>query len=175
MKVSRGKDGYIKKKNGDGTEDIIGTNIKVKVVKNKTAPPYKTAEFKVYFDGRKVDDTEEIAAIALNKSLIPRYNANGELISTGRMYKWPDEPEFLAKKRDDVAKEIRKFPKVKEALIKIIREGSYAEHAYTYDEETIEDDDFDSIVGDDEINPSSDGLTEAEDGNNFDLDWSAED
>ena len=177
LKVSRPSNGYIKQKTFNGEEEIIGTTVRVKVVKNKTAAPYKTAEFKVYFDGRETDTADEIADIALSRSLIPRYNAKGELVANGRIYKWPDEPDFLAKKKDDIAEELRKFPKVKEALEKIIREGTYAEHTYTYGEE-IEADDFDAIMSDDEIAEAeaqnNAGLSEAE-GDESGLDWSADD
>ena len=177
LKVSRPSGGYIKQKTFNGEEEIIGTTVRVKVVKNKTAAPYKTAEFKVYFDGRETDTADEIADIALSRSLIPRYNAKGELVANGRIYKWPDEPDFLAKKKDDIAEELRKFPKVKEALEKIIREGSYAEHTYTYGEE-IEADDFDAIMSDDEIAEAeaqnNAGLSEAE-GDENGLDWNADD
>ena len=175
LRVSRPANGYIKVKTSSGEEEIVGTTIRVKVVKNKTAPPYRTAEFKVYFDGRKVDDSDEIADIAIARSLIPRYNSKGELTETGRFYKWPDEPDFLAKKRDDVAEQIRKFPNVKEALLKIIKEGSYAEHAYTYGDNEIEDDDFDSIVDepDEEELAKEVSISEAEGDNG--LDWGASD
>jgi len=175
LRVSRPANGYIKVKNSSGEEEIIGTTVRVKVVKNKTAPPYRTAEFKVYFDGRKVDDSDEIADIAIARSLIPRYNSKGELTETGRFYKWPDEPDFLAKKKDDVAEQIRKFPNVKETLLKIIKEGSYAEHAYTYGDNEIEDDDFDSIVDepDEEELAKEISISEAEGDNG--LDWGASD
>ena len=175
LRVSRPSNGYIKVKNVSGEEEIIGTTVRVKVIKNKTAPPYRTAEFKVYFDGRKVDDADEIADIALSRSLIPRYNAKGELVENGRIYKWPDEPLFIAKKKDEIADQIRKFPAVKEALTKIIQEGSYNEHAYTYGNSELAEDDFDSLIEEDENinenNESDIGITEAEESNTTDLDW----
>ena len=118
MRVSSSAEGKIK--NGD---KVIGKGIKVTLVKNKTAPPFKTAEFNVYFDGRKVSETDQIADIALEHGLIPRYNAKGELDPKGRQYKWDDEPNFLAKSKADVPVQLDKFPNVRQALLEIIQRG----------------------------------------------------
>lgn len=118
MRVSSSAEGKIK--NGD---KVIGKGIKVTLVKNKTAPPFKTAEFNVYFDGRKVSETDQIADIALEHGLIPRYNAKGELDPKGRQYKWDDEPNFLAKSKAEVPIQLDKFPNVRQALLEIIQRG----------------------------------------------------
>lgn len=119
MRVSSSAEGKIK--NGD---KVIGKGVKVTLVKNKTAPPFKTAEFNVYFDGRKVSETDQIADIALEHGLIPRYNAKGELDQKGRQYKWDDEPNFLAKSKAEVPVQLDKFPNVRQALLEIIQRGN---------------------------------------------------
>lgn len=135
-----------------GAEDVVvGQGIRVKVVKNKTASPFKTAEFKVYFDGRHVDDADEVADIALAKGIIPRYNAKGELTETGRQYKWPSEPKFLAKSKAEVPEQIRLFPNVKQELIDIIASGDFESHQYDSEEmdSDMSDEEFEESLRDD--------------------------
>lgn len=134
MRVSKSKVGMIKEK--IGSEDkVVGMGIRVNVVKNKVAPPFGVAEFKVYFDGRTVDDSDEIADIALEKGFIPRYNAKGELTSNGRQYKWFSEPLFLAKSKAEVAEQLRQFENVKKELLDIIMSGNDESHIIRYDDE----------------------------------------
>ena len=151
MRVSKSADGMIKEK---GSDEPIGQGIRVKVVKNKTAPPFRTAEFKVYFDGRKISETDQIADIALTHSLIPRYNAAGERCETGRQYKWDSEPNFLAKSKAEVPEQLDKFPKVREELKKIIMSGDI--DSYTTDSENMDsdmnDEDFEAQIREDADN-----------------------
>ena len=151
MRVSKSADGMIKEK---GSDEPVGQGIRVKVVKNKTAPPFRTAEFKVYFDGRKISETDQIADIALTHSLIPRYNAAGERCETGRQYKWDSEPNFLAKSKAEVPEQLDKFPKVREELKKIIMSGDI--DSYTTDSENMDsdmnDEDFEAQIREDADN-----------------------
>lgn len=140
MRVSKSADGMIKPK---ADAEPIGQGIRVRCVKNKTAPPFRTAEFKVYFDGRETSEVDEIADIALAKSLIPKYNSAGELCATGRQYRWADEPEFLAKSKAEVPEQLKKFPKVAEALKEIIVGGKIDENTVDYDGGQAEDMDAD--------------------------------
>ena len=140
MRVSKSADGMIKPK---ADAEPIGQGIRVRCVKNKTAPPFRTAEFKVYFDGRETSEVDEIADIALAKSLIPKYNSAGELCATGRQYRWADEPEFLAKSKAEVPEQLKKFPKVAEALKEIIVSGKIDENTVDYDGGQAEDMDAD--------------------------------
>lgn len=131
IKVSKNKDSAIK-----GTKDrVIGQRIKARVVKNKTAPPFQVAEFEVYFDGRKLDDFEEVANTALRYGILPRYNAKGERTENGRQYRWESEPEFLAKSKAEVVEQLRKFPKVKDELLELIQQGNYNESEEVDDED----------------------------------------
>ncbi|MFW6243223.1 MAG: hypothetical protein ACOC2W_03595 [bacterium] len=84
----------------------------------------------------------------MKKGLIGRYNAAGELSSTGRTYLWPTEPDFKASKKDDVAIELRKFPKVQEQILEMIKNGVSAEDAndiHEFDSD-MSDEDFEKII-----------------------------
>ena len=146
MRVSKGKEGMLKvRKNGN--EVVIGQHIRVKVIKNKTAPPFREGEFKIYFDGHEIDECEELANIALANGIIPRYSASGELSKTGRFYKWADEPEFLAKSKAEVAGQLRAFPSVKAAILQKIADGDFDE----VDPEEVDDEDNDGDLDDDQF------------------------
>jgi recombination protein RecA len=106
-----------------GEEEVVGHTIRARVVKNKVAPPFRKAEFPIYYDGREVDKVDELAAVAIMKGLIPKYDAKGNLSPTGRTYLWPNEPLFKATKKDDVAPELKKFPKMQEELVDMIKNG----------------------------------------------------
>lgn len=58
-------------KNG---QDVIGGRIRVKMVKNKTAPPFKQAEFDIYFD-EGVSKVGEIIDFGTYKKIIERAGA----------------------------------------------------------------------------------------------------
>jgi recombination protein RecA len=48
-------------------EDVIGSETKVKVVKNKVAPPFKSAEFEIVY-GQGVNHAAEVLDMALTSS-----------------------------------------------------------------------------------------------------------
>lgn len=86
----------------DGDE-AFGNKVKVKVVKNKVAPPFKVAEFDILF-GQGVDYVGEVIDIASMKNIIVKagswYSFNGDKLGQGRenvrgMLK--DNPELLEK------------------------------------------------------------------------------
>lgn len=159
MRVSKSAEGMIKEK---GSDEPIGQGIRVKVVKNKTAPPFRTAEFKVFFDGRKVSETDQIADIALAHGLIPRYNAAGELCETGRQYRWNSEPNFLAKSKAEVPEQLDKFPKVREELKQIIMSGEIENNTVASEDmdSDMSDEDFENQIKEDAENISE--INEAE-------------
>lgn len=118
--ISKVGGSQIKEKKGG--EDIdVGHVIRANVKKNKVAPPFRKAEFTIYYDGRKVDKVDELASVALLKGLIPKYDAQGNISETGRTYKWPNDPTFIAKKKEEVAPALKKCPKMQEELINILK------------------------------------------------------
>lgn len=107
-----------------GTDDVpVGHAIRASVVKNKVGAPGRKAEFMIYYDGRPSDKIAELAQVSLSRGLIPKYDAKGNLSQTGRTYKWENEPNFIATKKDDVVTELRKFPKMQEELLEILKKS----------------------------------------------------
>ena len=143
--------GKIEKKLSGGKTEVIGQWIKCTVQKNKTATPFRTCEFPVFFDGRKPDVVTELAEIAIENGLIPKFDAAGNLSPTGRTYKMQiDDEVLLAKKRDDVKVELGKCPKVQEYLLDLIKSGKYLEEMPG--EEVQEDNDYESMTDDEFLN-----------------------
>jgi recombination protein RecA len=85
-------------------DDAIGNETKVKVVKNKVAPPFKTAEFDIMF-GQGISREGEIIDMGVNASILDKsgawYAYNGEKIGQGR----DNAREFL-KENSELAREI---------------------------------------------------------------------
>ncbi len=95
----------------DGT-DFVGNRVRVKVVKNKCAPPFKTCEFDILF-GQGISREGSLIDIGVEHSVIKKagawYTYGGEQLGQGR----ENARKFL-KEHDDIAAEIHK--KVTEQL-----------------------------------------------------------
>jgi recombination protein RecA len=93
-------------------EEVIGNETKVKVVKNKVAPPFKTAEFDILY-GQGISREGEIIDMGVEAKILEKsgawYAYNGEKIGQGK----DNSREFL-KENPDLAFEIEN--KVREAL-----------------------------------------------------------
>jgi recombination protein RecA len=93
-------------------EEAIGNETKVKVVKNKVAPPFKTAEFDILF-GEGISRHGEIIDMGVNARILEKsgawYAYNGEKIGQGR----DNAREFL-RENPELAREIEN--KVRESL-----------------------------------------------------------
>ncbi len=93
-------------KNGS---EIIGNKVKVKVVKNKVAPPFKEAEFDIIY-GEGISSEGNILDVAVDFDIIQKSGAwfayNGEKIGQGRdnVRKYMlDNPEFT----EDIERQVR--------------------------------------------------------------------
>ena len=68
-------------------QDIIGNKTRVKVVKNKVAPPFKNAEFDIMY-GEGISRTGDLLDIGVEAGIIDKsgawYSYNGERIGQGR-------------------------------------------------------------------------------------------
>jgi recombination protein RecA len=93
-------------------QDIIGGRVRVKVVKNKMAPPFKQAEFDIYFN-EGISKNGEIMDIGVEKGIIEKsgswYSYGGNRIGQGR----ENAKEYL-KTNPETAREIEE--KILEAV-----------------------------------------------------------
>ncbi len=93
-------------------EEVIGNETKVKVVKNKVSPPFKTAEFDILY-GQGISREGEIIDMGVEAKVLEKsgawYAYNGEKIGQGK----DNSREFL-KENPELAFEIEN--KVREAL-----------------------------------------------------------
>jgi recombination protein RecA len=93
-------------------EEVIGSETKVKVVKNKVAPPFKTAEFDILY-GEGISRQGEIIDMGVTARILEKsgawYAYNGEKIGQGK----DNAREFL-RENPDVAREIEN--KVRESV-----------------------------------------------------------
>jgi recombination protein RecA len=87
-------------------QETVGGRVRVKVVKNKVAPPFKQAEFDIYFN-EGISRIGEIIDLGVEKGIIEKsgawYSYGGNRVGQGR----ENAKEFLKNNRD-VAEEIEK-------------------------------------------------------------------
>jgi recombination protein RecA len=93
-------------------EEVIGSETKVKVVKNKVSPPFKTAEFDILY-GEGISREGEIIDMGVAAKVLDKsgawYAYNGEKIGQGK----DNAREFL-RENPDLAREVEN--KVREAM-----------------------------------------------------------
>ena len=93
-------------------DEVIGSETKVKVVKNKVAPPFKTAEFDILY-GEGISREGEIIDLGVEAKIVDKsgawYAYKGEKIGQGK----DNAREFL-RENPDVAREIEN--KVRESM-----------------------------------------------------------
>jgi recombination protein RecA len=93
-------------KSGD---EIIGNHVRVKVVKNKVAPPFREAEFDIMYN-QGISTEGDVLDLAANNEVIQKmgawYEYNGEKIAQGR---------------EAAKKYLRENPKVLEKITELTR------------------------------------------------------
>jgi recombination protein RecA len=90
-------------KNG---EDVVGARTRVKIVKNKLAPPFKQVEFDIFF-GEGISKEGDLIDLALQSNILEKSGAwiafEGEKIGQGR-----DNARLFLKEHPDYCDKIRK-------------------------------------------------------------------
>ena len=88
-------------KDGD---DAIGSRVKVKIIKNKVAPPFKTAEFDIIY-GEGISMVSELIDIAVQKEIIKKagswYSYNETKLGQGK-----DAVKLILKDNPEIVEEI---------------------------------------------------------------------
>ncbi len=85
-------------------EDIIGSQTRVKIVKNKVAPPFKVVDFDIMY-GEGISKTGELVDLGVKANVIEKSGAwfsyNGDKIGQGR-----ENAKIFLKEHPDIALEI---------------------------------------------------------------------
>lgn len=85
-------------------EDVIGSQTRVKIVKNKVAPPFKTVDFDIMY-GEGISKTGELIDLGVKSGIIDKAGAwfsyNGEKIGQGR-----ENAKIFLKENPVIAEEI---------------------------------------------------------------------
>ncbi|GJQ06899.1 protein RecA [Capnocytophaga cynodegmi] len=139
LDIRKAGGGTIKDSNGE----IIGNRTKVKVVKNKVAPPFKSAEFDIMF-GEGISKIGEIIDIGVDANIITKsgswFSYEGTKLGQGR-----DTVKALLKDNPELAEEleakIREFLKNNDPSDKP-KKGKKAASKVTEEQEVDDDDQF---------------------------------
>ena len=96
-------------------QDVVGSRTRVKVVKNKVAPPFRQAEFDITY-GRGISKMGSILDVALERNIVGKsgswYTYGESRIGQGR-----ENAKAFLEEHSDVADEIE--VKIREALSKV--------------------------------------------------------
>ena len=87
-------------------DEIVGNRVQAKIVKNKVAPPFKKAEFNIYYN-HGISREDDLITMGLEKGIITRsgtwYQYNGENIGQGL-----EKTGIYLRENPKVAREIQK-------------------------------------------------------------------
>jgi recombination protein RecA len=97
-------------------QDVVGNRTRVKVVKNKIAPPFKEVEFDVVY-GRGISREGDLLDLAVSSNVIERsgtwYSYNGERLGQGR----ENAKNFMRENPDLVAEIEQKVREIHSSVI----------------------------------------------------------
>lgn len=94
-------------------EKVVGRETRVKVVKNKLAPPFREAQFTIIF-GKGIDQEQEIINLAIE---------DGIMFKAGAWIKYPDEKTNIAQGFAAAMEWLSENPTIKEEIKLKILEG----------------------------------------------------
>ena len=104
--------------------DVYGNKVKVKIVKNKVAPPFKVAEFEIIY-GKGISKAGEILELATNLDIIKKSGSffyyNGEKLAQGK-----DAARLVLEKNKDLADEIEAKIKDQAQNVDLVPEEAYS-------------------------------------------------
>lgn len=96
-------------------EEVVGNQTRVKVVKNKVAPPFKQVEFDIMY-GEGISKTGELVDLGVTAGIVEKsgswYSYNGERIGQGR-----ENAKAFLKQNADVAEAIEQAIRANAGLI----------------------------------------------------------
>ncbi len=119
-------------------EEVIGNRTKVKVVKNKVAPPFKRVEFDIMY-GTGISKIGALLDTAYDLNIVDRagawYSYEGEKLGQGR----ENSKQFL-EENQDIRQEIE--TRVRQAMTQL---GSSSEGEDSYVEDVVDVDDVDTF------------------------------
>ena len=106
---------------GKKEDVIIGNRVRVKVVKNKVAPPFKVVEFDIMY-GTGISKEGDILDVAVDRGIIEKAGAwfsyNGEKLGQGRenvKQLFKDKPELM----DEIELKVREASKSEDEAIEL--------------------------------------------------------
>jgi recombination protein RecA len=108
-------------------EEILGNETRVKVVKNKVAPPFRTAEFDIYYN-EGISRESEIINLAVQLGFIDK---------SGAWYSYQNEK--IGQGKDNVRVYLKEHPEIAQALEQKIRQEFITNHKSTAGVEAEED------------------------------------
>ncbi|MDE6459296.1 MAG: hypothetical protein K2K52_00485, partial [Paramuribaculum sp.] len=141
-------------KDGD---DVLGRHTKVKVVKNKVAPPFKRAEFDIMF-GEGISRSSEIIDLGVDLDIIQKSGAwfsyDGSKLAQGREAAKKviqDNPELAEELEEKIMAALKEGAKTKPAKGSKSKSAEKPESKSQEDSELddLDDMDFDTEIPDD--------------------------
>ena len=97
-------------------DDVIGNRTKVKVVKNKVAPPFKTCEFNIMY-GQGISRIAELLDLAVQYDIVQK---------RGSWYRYNDEP--IGQGTDSAMQFLQEDPKLSSEIENIVRRKLMPDH-----------------------------------------------
>jgi recombination protein RecA len=99
-------------------EEAVGNRVKVKVVKNKVAPPFRAAEFDIVF-GEGISKTGEIVDMGVELGIVQKsgswFSYNGDKLGQGRdtvKQLMRDNPELAAEIEGKIREKVKEMQAV---------------------------------------------------------------
>ena len=114
--------------------EVVGNRARVKVVKNKVAPPFREAEFDIVY-GKGISKSGNILDLAVNLDIIEKsgswFSYNGDRIGQGR---------------ENVKKYLEENPKMMEEVEKKVRDNFNQAFEKSLGDEEVDEEDRKSVV-----------------------------